>query len=240
MGEYNKTIRSSTQWKFGNTASLNLDKDDVLWTPAVRGDLFQFENGSALNITNGSALTVTPSAGLGYGTGTTSEFRSGSTLNMSDSAVIYNLPSGAAGTVFSNSEANATWNISNSVITLNCPNNAQVAIHAYFKPESVINGLTVNGTASNVVWQMGYTTNNSKMVGFKYGGAIFGNGTSNILMDTYTYTGALTTIPNTFVHQTNGGGLMHRCKTEVYSDGSTVAPRQETQGFTVCWDLDLV
>lgn len=198
MGEYNKTIRSSTQWKFGNTASLNLDKDDVLWTPAVRGDLFQFENGSALNITNGSTLTVTPSAGLGYGTGTTSEFRSGSTLNMSDSAVIYNIPSGGAGTVFSNSEANATWNISNSTLTLNCPNNAQVAVHAYFKPESVINGLTVNGTASNVVWQMGYTTNNSKMVGFKYGGAIFGNGTSNILMDTYTYTGALTTIPNTF------------------------------------------
>ena len=198
MGNYNKTFNSSTQWKFGNTASLTLDKDDVVWTPALRADLFQFENGSTFNITNGSILTVSPTAGLGYGTATTSEFRANSVLNMSDSTVIYNVVNGGAGTVFSNSEANATWNISNSIITLNCPNNAQVAIHAYFKPESVINGLTVNGTATNVVWQMGYTTNNSKMVGFKYGGAIFGNGTSNCLMDTYTYTGVATTIPSNF------------------------------------------
>ena len=198
MGSYNNTFNSQTAWTFGNTASLNMDKDDVVWTPAARADLFQFQSGSTFNITNGSTLTVSPTAGLGYGTATTSEFRSGSTLNMSDSAVTYNIVSGGAGTVFSNSEAGATWNISNSTLTLNCPNNAQVAVHAYFLPASVINGLTINGTASNVVWQMGYTTNNSKMVGFKYGGAIFGNGTSNVLMDTYTYTGALTTIPNTF------------------------------------------
>jgi len=198
MGSYNNTFNSQTAWTFGNTASLNMDKDDVVWTPAARADLFQFQSGSTFNITNGSTLTVSPTTGLGYGTATTSEFRSGSTLNMSDSTVTYNIVSGGAGTVFSNSEAGATWNISNSTLTLNCPNNAQVAVHAYFLPASVINGLTVNGTASNVVWQMGYTTNNSKMVGFKYGGAIFGNGTSNVLMDTYTYTGALTTIPNTF------------------------------------------
>jgi|GEM_PF-4509378 len=198
MGEYNKTVRSSTQWKFGNTASLTFDKDDVLWTPAARGDLFQFESGSTLNVTNGSTLTISPTATLGYGTATTSEFRNGSTLNLSDSTVTYNIVASGSGTVFSNTEAGATWNISNSTLTLNCPNGAQVAIHAYFLPASVINGLTVNGTATNVVWQMGYTTNNSKMVGFKYGGSIFGNGTSNILMDTYTYTGSAATIPNTF------------------------------------------
>lgn len=198
MGTYNNTFNSSTAWTFGNTSSLNLNKDDVVWTPSVRADLFQFQNGSTLNITNGSSLTVSPTAGLGYGAAATSEFRSGSTLNMSDSTVTYNIVSGGSGTVFSNSEAGSTWNISNSTLTLNCPNGAQVAIHAYFLPASVINNFTVNGTASNVIWQMGYTSNNSKMVGFKYGGAIFGNGTSNILMDTYTYTGALTTIPNTF------------------------------------------
>jgi hypothetical protein len=198
MGTYNNTFNSSTSWTFGGTSSLNLNKDDVVWTPAVRADLFQFQSGSTFNITNGSTLTVSPTAGLGYGTGTTSEFRSGSTLNMSDSTVTYNIVSGGSGTVFSNTEAGATWNISNSTLTLNCPNGAQVAVHAYFLPTSVINNFTVNGTASNVIWQMGYTSNNSKMVGFKYGGAIFGNGTSNILMDTYTYTGSLTTIANTF------------------------------------------
>ena len=198
MGTYNKTFNSSTQWKFGNTASLTLNKKDVTWTPTVRGDVFQFESGSTFNLTNGSTFTISPTATLGYGSATTSEFRSGSTLNMSDSTVIYNIVSGGSGTVFSNSEAGATWNISNSTLTLNCPNGAQVAIHAYFLPASTINNFTVNGTASNVIWQMGYLTNNSKMVGFKYGGAIFGNGTSNVLMDTYTYTGALTTIPNTF------------------------------------------
>lgn len=198
MGTYNNTFNSSTAWTFGNTSSLNLNKDDVVWTPAVRADLFQFQSGSTFNITNGSTLTVSPTAGLGYGAATTSEFRSGSTLNMSDSTVTYNIVSGGSGTVFSNTEAGATWNISNSTLTLNCPNGAQVAIHAYFLPASVINNFTVNGTATNVIWQMGYTSNNSKMVGFKYGGAIFGNGTSNILMDTYTYTGALTSIPNTF------------------------------------------
>lgn len=198
MGEYNRTVRSSTQWKFGNTASLTFNKDDVVWTPAARGDLFQFENGSTFNITNGSTLTISPTATLGYGVAATSEFRSGSTLNLSDSTVTYNIVTNGSGTVFSNTEAGATWNISNSTLTLNCPNGAQVAIHAYFLPASVINGLTVNGTATNVVWQMGYTTNNSKMVGFKYGGSIFGNGTSNILMDTYTYTGTAATITNTF------------------------------------------
>jgi hypothetical protein len=198
MGDYNTRFISSTQWKFGNTASLNLDKDDVTWTPAARGDLFQFESGSTFNITNGSTLTVSPTATLGYGAATTSEFRSGSTLNMSDSTVTYNIVASGSGTVFSNTEAGATWNISNSTLTLNCPNGAQVAIHAYFLPASTISNFTVNGTATNVIWQMGYTSNNSKMVGFKYGGAIFGNGTSNILMDAYTYTGALTTIPNTF------------------------------------------
>ncbi len=198
MGEYNTRFISSTQWKFGNTASLNLDKDDVTWTPAARGDLFQFESGSTFNITNGSTLTVSPTAGLGYGAAATSEFRSGSTLNLSDSTVTYNIVASGSGTVFSNTEAGATWNISNSTLTLNCPNGAQVAIHAYFLPASTITNFTVNGTATNVIWQMGYTSNNSKMVGFKYGGAIFGNGTSNILMDTYTYTGSLTTIPNTF------------------------------------------
>lgn len=198
MGTYNKTFNSSTQWKFGNTASLTLDKDDVTWTPAARADLFQFENGSTFNVTNGSTFTISPTATLGYGGATTSEFRSGSILNMSDSTVIYNIVSGGSGTVFSNSEAGATWNISNSTLTLNCPNGAQVAIHAYFLPASTINNFTVNGTATNVIWQMGYLTNNSKMVGFKYGGAIFGNGTSNVLMDTYTYTGSLSTIPNTF------------------------------------------
>lgn len=198
MGTYNNTFNSSTAWTFGNTASLTLNKDDVVWTPAVRADLFQFQSGSTCNITNGSTITVSPTAGLGYGAATTSEFRSGSTLNMSDSTVTYNIVSGGSGTVFSNTEAGATWNISNSTLTLNCPNGAQVAIHAYFLPASTISNFTVNGTASNVIWQMGYTSNNSKMVGFKYGGAIFGNGTSNVLMDTYTYTGALTTIPNTF------------------------------------------
>jgi hypothetical protein len=198
MGTYNNTFNSSTAWTFGATASLNMDKDDVVWTPAARADLWQFQNGSTFNITNGSTLTVSPTAGLGYGTATTSEFRSGSTLNMSDSTVTYNILASQSGTVFSNTEAGATWNISNSTLTLNCPNGAQVAIHAYFLPTSVINNFTVNGTASNVIWQMGYTSNNSKMVGFKYGGAIFGNGTSNILMDTYTYTGSLTSINNTF------------------------------------------
>lgn len=198
MGSYNNTFNSSTAWTFGNTASLTMDKDDVVWTPAARADMWQFQSGSTFNITNGSTLTISPTATLGYGSATTSEFRSGSTLNMSDSTVTYNIVSGGSGTVFSNTEAGATWNISNSTLTLNCPNGAQVAIHAYFLPASVINNFTVNGTATNVVWQMGYTSNNSKMVGFKYGGAIFGNGTSNVLMDTYTYTGALTTIPNTF------------------------------------------
>jgi hypothetical protein len=198
MGSYNATFNSSTAWTFGNTASLTINKKDVVWTPAVRADLFQFQSGSTFNITNGSTFTVSPAAGLGYGAATTSEFRSGSTLNMSDSTVTYNIVTSGSGTVFSNTEAGATWNISNSTLTLNCPNGAQVAIHAYFLPASTINNFTVNGTASNVIWQMGYTSNNSKMVGFKYGGAIFGNGTSNVLMDTYTYTGALTTIPNTF------------------------------------------
>jgi hypothetical protein len=198
MGTYNNTFNSSTAWTFGSTASLNLDKDDVVWTPGARADLFQFQNGSTFNITNGSTLTVSPTAGLGYGSATTSEFRSGSTLNMSNSTVTYNILASQSGTVFSNTEAGATWNISNSTLTLNCPNGAQVAIHAYFVPASNISNFTVNGTATNVIWQMGFTSNNSKMVGFTYGGAIFGNGTSNILMDTYTYTGSLTTIPNTF------------------------------------------
>lgn len=198
MGSYNNTFNSSTAWTFGNTASLNLDKDDVIWTPGARADLFQFQNGSTFNITNGSTLTVSPTAGLGYGSATTSEFRSGSTLNMSDSTITYNILASQSGTVFSNTEAGATWNISNSTLTLNCPNGAQVAIHAYFLPASTITNFTVNGTATNVIWQMGYTTNNSKMVGFKYGGAIFGNGTSNCLMDTYTYTGSASVIPNTF------------------------------------------
>lgn len=201
MGTYNKTFNSSTQWKFGNTASLTLDKDDVTWTPAVRGDVFQFESGSTFNITNGSTLTFSPTAALGYGTGTTSEFRSGSTLNMSDSTLIVNAPTSGSGTYFSNTEAGAIWNISNSIWTFNAPaggTQPQLAIHAYFLPESIINGLTINGTSTNVVWQMGYITHNSKMVGFKFGGSIFGNGTSNILMDTYTYTGVATTIPNTF------------------------------------------
>ncbi len=201
MGTYNKTFNSSTQWKFGNTASLTLDKDDVTWTPAARGDVFQFESGSTFNITNGSTFTFAPTAAIGYGTGTTSEFRSGSTFNMSDSTIIVNAPVGGSGTYFSNTEAGATWNISNSVWTFNAPaggTQPQLAIHAYFLPASNINGLTINGTSTNVVWQMGYTSNNSKMVGFKYGGSIFGNGTSNILMDTYTYTGSASTIPNTF------------------------------------------
>lgn len=201
MGTYNKTFNSSTQWKFGNTASLTLDKDDVTWTPAARGDVFQFESGSTFNITNGSTLTFSPTAAIGYGTGTTSEFRSGSTLNMTDSTLIVNAPTSGSGTYFSNTEAGATWNISNSVWTFNAPSGGgqpQLAIHAYFLPASTINGLTVNGTSTNVVWQMGFTSNNSKMVGFKYGGSIFGNGTSNILMDTYTYTGTASTIPNTF------------------------------------------
>lgn len=201
MGDYNRTVRSSTQWKFGNTASLNFDKDDVIWTPAVRGDTFQFESGSTFNITNGSTLTFSPTAALGYGAATTSEFRSGSTLNMSDSTLVVNAPLAGSGTYFSNTEAGATWNITNSVWTLNAPTGGtqpQIAIHAYFLPASSINGLTINGTSTNVVWQMGYTTNNSKMVGFKYGGSIFGNGTSNILMDTYTYTGTAATITNTF------------------------------------------
>lgn len=180
------------------TTSVTLNKVDSVWTPASRSDMWQIGSGATLNLNNGATMTFSPTGGLGYGTATTSEFRSGSTLNMSDSTVTYNILASQSGTVFSNSEAGSTWNISNSTLTLNCPNGAQVAIHAYFLPASVINNFTINGTASNVVWQMGYTSNNSKMTGFTYGGAIFGNGTSNILMDKYTYTGALTTIPNTF------------------------------------------
>jgi hypothetical protein len=201
MGTYNRTFNSSTQWRFQNGASLTLDKDDVTWTPAARGDVFQFETGSTFNITNGSVLTFAPTTAIGYGTATTSEFRSGSTLNMSDSTLIVNAPTAGSGTYFSNTEAGATWNITNSTWTFNAPSGGgqpQIAIHAYFLPASNINGLTINGTSTNVVWQMGFTSNNSKMVGFRYGGAIFGNGSSNILMDTYTYTGTALTIPNTF------------------------------------------
>ena len=199
------TITGITNWSgaspfvtTGAGSVLDLNRATLNWAPAAYADQIRIGSGGTLNITNGTSFTVSPTLGLGYGTAATAMFRSGSTLNMSDSTVVYNIVSGGSGTFFSNSEANSTWNISNSTLTLNCPNNAQVAIHAYFKPESVINGLTVNGTASNVVWQMGYTSNNSKMVGFKYGGSIYGNGTSNCLMDTYTYTGSLTVIPSNF------------------------------------------
>lgn len=183
---------------YGASTTVTLNKSDTIWTPSGRADMWQIASGATLNMTNGATLTFNPTGGLGYGSATTSEFRSGSTINISDSAVTYNILASQSGTVFSNTEAGSTWNISNSTLTLNCPNGAQVAIHAYFLPASTINNFTVNGTATNVVWQMGYTSNNSKMTGFTYGGAIFGNGTSNVLMDKYTYTGALTTIPNTF------------------------------------------
>ena len=178
--------------------TITLNRGTVTWAPAAYADQWQVGSGGVLNLTGGTLFTVNPTTGLGYGSAATAMFRSGSTLNLSDSTVVYNIVSGGSGTFFSNSEAGSTWNISNSTLTLNCPNGAQVAIHAYFLPASTINNFTVNGTATNTIWQMGYLTNNSKMVGFKYGGAIFGNGTSNVLMDTYTYTGALTTIPNTF------------------------------------------
>jgi hypothetical protein len=178
------------------TATFN--RATITWTPSAYADQWQVGNGGVLNLTGGTLFTVNPTTGLGYGSAATAMFRSGSTLNLADSTVVYNIVSSGSGTFFANTEAGSTWNISNSTLTLNCPNGAQVAVHAYFLPASVINNFTVNGTATNVVWQMGYTSNNSKMVGFKYGGAIFGNGTSNILMDTYTYTGSLTSIPNTF------------------------------------------
>lgn len=194
-------LSSTKAWIIANGGTSSFDRGTLIWTPSTYEDQIRVQSGGTLNLTNSTLLTVNPTVVLGYGSGTTAMFRSGSTLNMSDSTVIYNIVSNGSGTVFSNTEAGSTWNISNSIITLNCPNNAQVAIHAYFVAASIINGLTINGTATNVVWQMGFTNNNSKMVNFKYGGAIFGNGTSNILMDTYTYTGTSSTIPSNFGSQ---------------------------------------
>ena len=200
MGTANKTFNGSTQWLFtGATAALTLNKVDIVWTPATYAAQISFAAGATFNISNGATLTVNPSAALGYGS--PEMFGSNTTLNMSNSTFTYNVVDGGSGTFFSASTGDATWNISNSTWTLNKggASAVQIAIHAYITSTSVINGWTINGTgASSTVMQVGYLTNNQKMTNVTFPGALFGNGTSNVLMDTYTYSGANATIPNTF------------------------------------------
>ena len=199
MGSYNQTFNSSTGWVFtGSTAALTLNKNNVTWTPATYAAQLSFANGATFNISNGAVLTVNETAALGYGS--PEMFGENTTLNMSNSTFIYNVLSGASGTFFSASTGNATWNISNSTWTFNSPNTSvQIAVHAYISSDSIINGWTINGTAASaVVLQFGYTTNNQKLYGLNFAGSIFGNGTSNVLMDTYTYAGVLSSIPSSY------------------------------------------
>jgi hypothetical protein len=206
MGTYNRTFNSSTQWRInGATSSLNLDRDDVVWTPAAYADQLFFENGATFNLSNNSTLTVNPTVNFGYVS--PPMFGQNVKSNISDSTVTYNLNASHSGNIFGadinstiSGVPSVTVNYSNFVLTVNGASTTFADVGCFWTQASTINNWTINGTAaSSVRLQVGVANqqlNGLSMAGTLLGSNLAANGRV-MYMNNFTYTGIQSVLPST-------------------------------------------
>lgn len=181
----------------GASASASFNRGTITWNPSTYLAQWFVQAGATLSFTNNTLFTVNAQAALGYDTKTM--FGVNSTLNLTDSTMVFNAPTGATsygGSVFSAFQANgtATMNISNGVWTFNGPTaGSTYVVHTYWSAASNIDNFTINGTAASAVaLEMGAT--NQKLSNLNFAGQFNGsaNGTNKqfyVHIDSLNYTG---------------------------------------------------
>jgi hypothetical protein len=239
MGTYNNTFSSSTAWTFSGTSSLNLDRDEVVWTPSAYANQLFFASGGTFNMSNNSTLTVNPTANFGYVT--PPMFGQNVTSNISNSVVTYNLNASHSGNIFGadiNSTASGvptvTVNYSNFTLTVNGTSVIFADVGCFWTQTSTINNWTINGTAaSSVRLQVGVAS--QQLNGLTMAGTLLGsNAAANgrvMYMNNFTYSGTQSVLPNSqggfprwfFVDPVRTDGAVFRW-------GAGTAPAS-TQGF---------
>lgn len=182
----------------GTNSTATFNRATITWNASTYQSQWFLQLGGTLTLANDSLFTINATTGLGYDTKTM--FGANTTLNLTESDMVFNAPSGATsynGSVFSAFQANgtATMNITNGTWTINGPTaGSTYVIHTYWSAASAINGFTINGTAASAVaLEMGAT--NQKLTNLTHAGQFNGssNGTNKqfyVFNDMLTYTGA--------------------------------------------------